>query len=534
MRATDVGARAVLLGLGAALGGLWSAPTLPARADPPRPEWTMAGQNLSNTRNQSAESTLDAGSVARLKAKWVFTTGGDVSATPAVAGGALYVPDWRGNLFKIDAVSGNAVWTRRLPDYTGRARTFSRTTPALANGVLYLGSHYGAYLLAVRAARGDLLWRTQLDAHRAATLTQSPVVFRRRVYVGVSSREELLAGLAPGYRCCTFRGSVVAVDAASGHVVWRTYLTPDNGGRPGGYSGVAVWGNTPVVDAARGSLYVTTGNNYELPAAVKECEQMRRLDPTRPSCLAPDDRFDSVVALDLETGAVKWSTRLQGYDAWNVACALPRQPRPKCPDPAGPDYDFAQGPMLFTAAGPHGPRPLLGAGQKSGIFWALDPSTGAVVWSTVVGPAGGSGGMEWGSATDGTRIYTAVANSDHVPYPLISGSTTTGGAWSALDAGNGAILWQTATPGRQTAMGPVTVANGVVYAGSMARSGNNMFALDAASGAIRWQFESGGSVNSGPAVVDGTVYWGSGYAHFALLGLHGSPNNRLYAFELAR
>jgi polyvinyl alcohol dehydrogenase (cytochrome) len=243
------------------------------------------------------------------------------------------------------------------------------------------------------------------------------------VYAGVSSQEELLAGLAPGYRCCTFRGSVVAVDARAGGIVWRTHLTPDNGGRVGGYSGVAVWGTTAVVDAPRGALYVTTGNNYDLPAEVKACEKARLSDPSQPSCLAPDD---------------------------HVACALPGPPRPKCPDPAGPDYDFAQGAMLFTAQGANGSRQLLGAGQKSGIFWALDPATGAVVWSTVVGPGGTMGGMEWGSATDGSRVYAAVANWDHKPYTLFpSGEVTRGGAWSALDAATGAILWQTATPGRE-------------------------------------------------------------------------------------
>jgi polyvinyl alcohol dehydrogenase (cytochrome) len=531
-RASGIRAVILLLGLGVAWWGLPDRTGDPARADPPPPEWTMAGQNLSNTRHQPAEAVLGADNVSGLKPRWVFTTGGDVSATPAIVSGAVYVPDWAGNLFKIDARTGIALWTRRLADYTGLARTFSRTTPAVADDVLYLGTYDGAYLLAVSAATGDLLWKTQLDAHRAATLTQSPVVVGQRVYAGVSSQEELLAGLAPGYRCCTFRGSVVAVDARTGGIVWRTYLTPDNGGKVGGYSGVAVWGTTAVVDAGRGALYVTTGNNYDLPAEVKACEKARLSDPSRPSCLAPDDHVDSVVALDLETGAVRWSTRLLGYDAWNLACALPGPPRPKCPDPAGPDYDFAQGAMLFTAHGANGPRQLLGAGQKSGIFWALDPATGAVVWSTVVGPGGTQGGMEWGSATDENRIYAAVANFDHKPYTLFpSGEVTRGGAWSALDAATGTILWQTATPGRRKiATGPVTVANGVVFAGSMARSGDNMYALDAATGTILWRFPSGGSVNSGPAVVDGAVYWGSGYARLGL----GTPNDKLYAFELTR
>jgi polyvinyl alcohol dehydrogenase (cytochrome) len=140
--------------------------------------------------------------------------------------------------------------------------------------------------------------------------------------------------------------------------------------------------------------------------------------------------------------------------------------------------------MLFTAPGEAG-RPLLGAGQKSGIFWAIDPDTGAIVWSTVVGPGGALGGMEWGSATDGSRIYAADANSSRQRYTLFpSGEKTRGGAWSALDPATGAIQWQTAAPEKATVLGPLTVANGVVYAGSMAREGDNMFALDAATGAI--------------------------------------------------
>jgi polyvinyl alcohol dehydrogenase (cytochrome) len=368
-----------------------------------------------------------------------------------VAGDALYVPDWAGNLFKIEARSGSAVWARRLTDYTGLAKTISRTSPAIAGG-----------------------------------------------------------------------------DTLSGRVDWRTYTTPDNGGVAGGYSGVAVWGSTPVVDAPRSALYVTTGNNYRVPPQVEACEKARQDDPSRPSCLPPDDYVDAIVALDLQTGEVKWSRKLQGYDAWNFACL---GLRPNCPDPRGPDYDFGQGPMLFTATGDDGPRPLLGAGQNSGIFWALDPVTGAVVSSRVVGPAGIVGGMQWGSATDGNRVYVAVANSDRKRHTLPSGKTTRSGLWSALDAATGAILWQTAVPGKGIpAIGPVTLANGVLYAGSMARSGDNMYALDAAEGTILWHYASGGSVAAGPAVVSGSVYWGSGYSNLGL----GSPNDKVYAFEAGR
>jgi len=515
---------AVLLSLGmVCFSGLVS-PTAQGPAD-----WPMAGQNLSNTRAQPAEDLLGPGNVPALRPKWVFTTGDDVSATPAVADEAVYVPDWAGNLFKINASTGAGVWAHQLSEYTGTAPTISRTTPALGDGRLYLGTLAGAYLLAIDSTTGGLIWKTQLSAHPGALITQSPVVFQQRVYVGVSSKEEIMALVLPHYQCCTFRGSVVALDAPSGRIVWQSYTTPDNGGRAGGYAGNAVWGSTPVVDALRNALYITTGNNYNVPAWVKACEAARRANPTLPSCVSSENYVDAIVALDLDTGAVKWSNKLQGYDAWNFACVGLRH-RPNCPEPTGPDFDFGQGPMLFTVVQEGHARQLLGAGQKSGIFWALDPETGAVVWSTVVGPSGGLGGIMWGSATEASRVYVAVANSAHQTYTLVpSGEQTQGGAWSALDAATGTIIWQTAVPLGNLALGPVSVANGVVYGGSMAESGENMFALDGASGAILWGYASGGSVNAGPAVVHGMVYWGSGYAHFG----QGSGNNQLYAFGLA-
>jgi polyvinyl alcohol dehydrogenase (cytochrome) len=483
----------------------------------------MGGQNLSNTRYQPTEQLLSSANVSKLAPRWVFTTGGDLSATPALANEALYVPDWGGNLFKVHARTGALMWSRSIQEYTSIAHSISRATPAVDGGALYLGTLQGAYMLALKTGNGDLIWKTKLDNHPSAYVTQSPVVFQQRVYAGVSSDEEILT-LVPGYRCCTFRGSVVALNAGTGRVIWKTYLTPDNHGVAGGYSGVAVWGSTPVVDAARNTLYVTTGNNYDVPKDVQACEKARQANPSLPTCRVPDNHLDSVVALDLRTGAVKWSTSLTGYDAWSFACFVYQD---ICPDPKGADYDFGQGPMLFAVNGSR--QELLGVGQKSGVFWALDPDTGAVRWSTVVGPAGPLGGIQWGSATDGSRIYVAVTNTFFQPYMLKpSGVTTLSGSWSALDAATGKILWQTGVPSFAWAMGPVSVANGVVYAGSMEWIGDNMFALDAATGRIVWRFSSGGSVVAGAAVVDGSVYWGSGYSN----QLQGRPNNKLYAFDI--
>jgi polyvinyl alcohol dehydrogenase (cytochrome) len=385
-------------------------------------------------------------------------------------------------------------------------------------------------MLAIRADTGDLLWKTQLDNHRFANITQSPVVYQDRVYVGVSSLEELYV-LTEGYQCCTFRGSVVALDTRTGAILWRTYMTLDNNGRTDGFSGVAVWGSTPVVDAARNTLYVTTGNNYNVPPEVKACQKKRMTNPNLPSCAVPGNHIDAVVALNLNTGTVKWSTSIEGYDAWTITCVIPTPVQRNCPEPHGDDFDFAQGAMLFQVEHNGGFHELLGVGQKSGIFWALDPETGAIRWGTRVGPSGLMGGMMWGSATDARRIYVALVNSNSEPFTLQpSGVKIAGGAWSALDAATGKILWQTAVPNLARALGPVSVANGVVYAGSMALAGDNMFALDAASGKILWRYPSGGSVMSGAAVANGVVYWGSGYSNKLL----GRPNNKLFAFSFDR
>src|SRR4029077_11790099 len=248
----------------------------------------------------------------------------------------------------------------------------------------------------------------------------------------------------PSYNCCSVSGSVVAMSAATGAKIWETFTVPS------GYSGGAVWGSNPVVDEARGTVYVGTGNNYSHPTAT---------DPN-------DNHADSILALDMNTGAIKWATRLMswslpyvpGSDDWNTACFTP--PFTNCPTPpTGPDFDFGSAPNEITYQSATGPKTIIGAGQKSGIYYALDPDTGGVLWQTQVGPGSSLGGMEWGSATDGTRIYVAIANLYGIPYgPPSLGSA---GSWAALDPATGQILWQKADPNGAMDLGPVAVANGV-------------------------------------------------------------------------
>jgi polyvinyl alcohol dehydrogenase (cytochrome) len=499
--------------------------------------WPSGGHDLADSWSNPAESTIGPRNAARLAVKWTFTTHGDVSATPAVVGGAVYFPDWGGFLNKVDAATGALIWSRPISDYDGVKGSVSRASPAVDGNRVYLGDQNRAHLFAVDAATGAKVWTTQLDRHPFAVLTSGPLVYHGVVYQGVSSLEETAAE-NPAYPCCTFRGSMVAVDAATGAIKWKTFTVPENGNRPGGYSGGAIWGTTPALDPRSNTLFTATGNNYAVPKAVKDCELA---GGTAASCLSPADHIDSIMALNASSGAIKWATGVQGFDDWNLAC-LPGQPPNNCPINPGPDFDFGTGPNLFTIAGhdnrgnqgnQDGGRLVVGAGAKSGQYWALDAVTGHVLWSAAPGPGSVLGGILWGDATDGKRIYVAEGDWAGIPYKVASGQTVTSGSWAALDPATGKVLWQTVDPSHNLAdgggqdFGPLSVANGVVYAPSMS---GHLRALDAATGTVLWDFTAAGSAIAGAAIVDGTVFWGDGYTQTGLPGWTGSTT--FYAFSI--
>ena len=506
--------------------------TLPVSAGEKSSEdWPMFGQNLHNTASVG-EGSL--GDVAKLKVKWAFKTGGDVSARAAVVDGRAYFPDWGGNLWAVDVRNGSKVWGHQLSDYGLPANTHSRTSPAVADGVVYVGTQEGAWLLAIDAHSGKLLWKTQLESPAVdayAMITASPAVAEGLLFTGIASNEEGLAGTVPGFVCCKGRGSVVAVHVRGpqrGKIAWQTFTVPV------GYTGGGVWSSNFVVDRERGTVFASSGNNYTHPVAPAYVACIAA-GGSEATCLSPDDHVDSILALDMRSGHIRWAKKFvtwdqpgvtDGSDSWNVSCIVPINPG-NCPSDPGPDYDFASSPNLITFEDHRGRRhTLLGAGQKSGIYYALDPDNGAELWHTQVGPGSSLGGMEWGSATDGKRIYVSIANLYGIP-------TANGGAgsWSALDPQTGAILWQVGDPNAAIAIGPLTAADGVVFVSSMAGSPTapTMLALNAATGQTLWTYASGSSVNAGAAVADGVVYWGSGYAHLGIPGFTG--NDKFFAFS---
>src|ERR1051326_5042380 len=172
-----------------------------AQQTPDAASWLMSGHDTSNTRSQPLETRISPANVKSLAMKWTFTTGGDVSATPTVADGVVYFPDWAGNLYAVRADNGQMVWSHKISNYTGQANAVSRVSPAVHGSDLILGdnigpgvtTHDGARMMAVDRATGALRWVTQVDSHIAAIITGPPVVAGDVAYVGVSSNEEALA-----------------------------------------------------------------------------------------------------------------------------------------------------------------------------------------------------------------------------------------------------------------------------------------------------------------------------------------------------
>ena len=542
--------------------------------------WLTGGQNLNNSRYQAAESVIGTKNVASLAAKFAFTAGGDISATPAVDGQNVYFPDTDsgdpahgvpltgGYLYAVNRSTGQLVWRDKISTLTGigvsesgaTGDDYARATPAIVGNTLIIGDQAGkfttpdwaaahpnlagAWVLGIDKNTGQLLWKTRVHKHFLAIVTASAQINGKTAFIGVASQEEAFANrdLTGGipYTCCSFRGKVLALDVDTGAIKWATYMVPANdpndpeSSSATGWSGGSVWGSTPSIDLQRGALYVATGNNYSLPADRVTCVQNAGTNSDAARACLPDDNFDAIVSLNLQTGAINWSYRALPSDDWNTDCGLPgfsdggTNPG-NCPNAIqGPDFDFGQGPLLFTGKANGKTTDLVGAGEKSGVFTALERSTGKVVWATQVGPGGLTGGLQWGSATDGSRIYAARSNS----------TALDGGGWSALDAGTGSVLWNTADPGFPlggpgsgffgfSAEGPVSTANGVVYGCSLNPVGPQMVAMDAATGAVKWSYTTGSSCLGGAAIANGTVYWGTGYGAFAPLTTSGKT---LYAF----
>ncbi len=510
-------------------------------------DWNGWGPDVRNTRYQKNAGGLDVRSITRLKLKWAF---GIPNATqsrsqPAVVGGRLFMGSQSGAIYALDPKTGCTYWTFQA---SAGVRTAISVGPVGKAGaparyaIYFADAQARAY--ALDADTGKLLWSRKVDDHRAARATGSPTLYDGRLYVPVSGVSEETAASMPDYECCTFRGSLTALDATTGDVVWKSYTVGEPKPRGKSSSGKQLWGpagapiwSAPTIDAKRGLIYAATGNAYADPAP-------------RTS--------DAIVAFSLETGKIRWVNQIMP-DVWILGCA-PRSTgdpnageNPNCPRDVGPDFDFSASPALVTRSDG---QDVLVVTQKSGVGYALNPDRrGKVLWEYRWGRGSPVGGV-WGATSDGVRAYFAVAD-QLTPAP---------GGLHGVNLETGQRLWyvapqpplclgeaQGAEPDR-TGGGPptppgappggcgpaqsaaLTAIPGVVFSGS---ADGAIRAYASETGEILWTFDTnrdfdtvngvkadGGSMDGpGPVVAGGMVYVTAGNGGFV-----GTPGNVLLAF----
>lgn len=501
---------AVLALLGAAVATADPATTT---AGGGRGDWATWQKDLSGSRHNAAERRITPRTVGGLELKWAFAyphTEAPVRSQPAIVDGVAYFGGPDGRFYARDARTGAERWTFDLSGVEpGPRPAVPWDGPAVANGRVYFGDIRG-YVYALDQRDGHLVWAKQVDAHPAATVTSSPIVFEGRVYVGTSSGENT-AGR--DYPCCTFRGHIDALDADTGALAWRHHTVPEPkavGTWPSGAtryepSGAGVW-SSPVIDPRTRTLYVGTGQNYTGSAG----------------------DFDTLLALDPRSGAVKWRNQVTKADTWRSLCNDP-DPEGYCPglkDGSALDYDIGATPNIFTVGG----RTLVGVGQKLGVYHVFDARTGEVVWRRQLGvplPSGGVSGIQWGSSYDGERLYIATYFADP-------------GKVFAVDPATGTVLWQTPNPADGCTTGgaaahpdictlghgpAVSSSPGVVYEGG---NDGKLRAYSAKTGRVLWTYDTvrdvtgvnglpgrGGAISGGgggAVISHGMVYVHSGYA----------------------
>ena len=442
-----------------------------------------------------------------------------------MAGGRVFLDSFSGAVYALDALTGCAYWRFDAPAGARSSIIVGRlpATPGAKPRYALYFTDFSRAAYALDAETGSLIWRTRVDDQSEVQMTGSPALHDGRLFVPISSAEEVIA-LGPTYECCKFRGALAAVDAVTGRLLWKSYVTPEpkpfkknsKGVQMYGPAGGAIW-SAPTVDVRRGLIYVATGDSYtdaELPTA------------------------DSVLALDERTGAIRWSQQLlKGDNFLSGNCGAPVHPA-NCPQPPGPDADFGASPILHTL--PSG-RQLILAGQKSAQIYALDPDArGKVVWTRRLGAGGPLGGVEFGMAADGGALYAPVSDIfTAAPKPQLT----------ALAIDDGRVLWKAVppvstcdwklklfcAPGISQA---VSAMPGLVFAGSL---DGRFRAYDSATGKIVWETDTskpvttvsgavaGGGVldGAGPTIAGGVVYVNSGYQ-----GRSGAPGNVLLAYSV--
>ena len=499
-----------------------------------------AGIDPSFSRNMTAgQAGINKNQLADLELAWAigFPNIAGLRSSPVVSGDTLFYPAAStGYVLALDTASGCVKWA-----YDAGA---ALRAPASISDVQDDGQHYlfvtdeQARLHALDPVTGKMIWMQsgEVDEGVATRLTGAPLPYEGTVYVPVSA-----SGVARGadaqHECCDGRGAVIALDIKTGERLW-TYVTMppaaytgevnSAGARLRGPSGAPIW-SSPSLDVKRRLLYVTTGENTSLPAT---------------------STSNAIIALDIDTGAVRWQFQAIANDVWNMACSG-RNAGPNCPSPEDSirkDWDFGGAAALVTL--PDGSERLL-AGQKSGHLWALDPDTGAVVWQQRMGEGGALGGNHWGIAVDGNRVLLPISDpnaanrsDDVIRSGIYAFDITTGEAdWeyrARPDCADGRSEIVQGCAQRYGFSSLPLVVDGALIAGNI---DGRLFIFDNSSGRVLFEFDTaqnfstingvtarGGSIDAhSVAAGAGMVFIGSGYERF-----NQQPGNVLLAFRPKR
>jgi polyvinyl alcohol dehydrogenase (cytochrome) len=511
-------------------------------------DWPAPGLDDSSTRFQRHPG-LRAADVSRLKVKWAVAMPG--GGQPTVIGNWLFVTNRGGKFYALDAKTGCVHWA--LENASTRTTPIVRRSSISQSGwAVFIGGDRPV-VRALDARTGESLWSSNLlDEHPAAYATGSPVASGQQLFVPISSGEEVVA-LDNAYPCCSFRGSLVALDLQTGRKQWQTFmitqpLRPTRVNAAGvqmqGPAGAAIWA-APTVDPARGLVYAVTGDSYTE---------------------AQTDGADAVVAMEMATGKVRWRNQVTADDNFVIGCFGARKAA-NCPQPTGPDFDFGASPILF---GKRRGGQILIAAQKSGMVYGLEPDTGRLRWKTAVGAGSMLGGIEWGIGADKRRIFVPISDigqlfdeiATQAGRPALFGYQTPNKAGLfALDPFSGKILWNTPAPiapchyagdrSKDLMQGACVRAQsaapgvipGVVFSGTL---DGWLRAYDVRSGKILWAFSTtaqtydtvngvsgqpgGGIDGMGPTIANGMVYIMSGFNGAARTG--GNGINVLLAFSV--
>lgn len=491
-------------------------------------DWNGWSPNPDNARFQPGDrAQLTADQVPRLKLKWafVFPNAPMSWGQATVVGGRIFVPSYNRQVYSLDAKTGCQYWAFEA-DIPARNAIVIAQLPGEPKKYTAFFGDQKANAYAVDAVTGTLLWKVHIDNHPRSKIVGSPAYYDGRVFFPLTGGEEV--GLGAKYECCSSRGGIIALDAATGKQIWKTYTIAEDphpttktaaGVQNWGPSGASIW-STPTIDVQKKIIYAGTGDNFSEPDT---------------------NTSDAVLAFDMESGKLLWSTQITAHDVFNIVCA-----GEGCGQHLGPDVDIGASPILITLAS--GKRELL-ISQKSGMATSIDPDDqGKILWQTKVAKGGRLGGIQWGSASDGQNMYAAVSDITHTSMSGIGHMVTdpkAGGGLFALNAQTGEKVWA-APPGvcgdrpscSPAQSAAISAIPGVVFSGSV---DGRLRAYSTADGKVLWEFDTaqeftgvngvngkGGAMDgSGPVISGGMLFVGSGYGVWG-----GLPGNVLLVFSV--